>query len=79
MAFTANEMVKAIDSHEDALNFDFKDLKELTAFAEYLEAEYGSLYESAERLLDQMTEAYAIFEGDRVRIYYIELCTFRQS
>jgi len=77
MAFTANEMVKAIAT--TPANMDMADRFERAAFAAYLADQYGAGTETARELLACFVATDVWYEDGVVTAFYRDLAEFRAS
>jgi len=77
MAFTANEMVKAIAT--TPANMDVEDRFERADFAAYLADQYGAGTETARELLACFQATDVWYEDGVITAYYRELIEFRAS
>lgn len=77
MAFTANEMVKAIDNA--GLSNDLANRFERAAFAAYLADSYGADNETAEETIVDLTTSHTEYEGDRITFWTRDLLEYREQ
>lgn len=77
MAFTGNEMVKAIDNA--GLSKDLANRFERVAFADYLADAYGENDETAEETIVDLTAGYTYYEGDRITFWSRDLMEYREQ
>lgn len=77
MAFTGNEMIKAIDNA--GLSDDLTNRFERAAFAGYLADAYGADDETAEETLVDLKTSHTHYEGDRITFWTRDLMEYREK